>query len=108
MRGTLHLRHSEIRDALYHTFYANPSRALSPSSRTYHHLVSFRTALTRHHALWHHREALLRTLHFARAIKQKTAELASAEAADDADTERDLNDKHGPSCHRVSFGKRKK
>ncbi|GJC80896.1 hypothetical protein ColLi_03734 [Colletotrichum liriopes] len=76
-RGNLHLRHREIRDALYHTSYANPSRALPP-------LLGPTT-------IW-----------------QKTAELASAEAADDADTERDIHDKHDPSCHRVSFEKRKK
>ncbi|GKT54079.1 hypothetical protein ColTof4_06233 [Colletotrichum tofieldiae] len=107
-RGNLHLRHHEIRDALYHTSYANPSRALPPSSRTYHHLVNFRAALTRHQALWHHRKALRRTLYSARAIKQKSAELASAEAADDADTERDIHDKNDTSCHRVSFERRRK
>ncbi|GKT46901.1 uncharacterized protein ColSpa_07082 [Colletotrichum spaethianum] len=107
-RGTLHLRHREIRDTLYHAFYADASRTLRPASRIYRHLVDYRAALTRHQALWYHRKALRRTLSSTRALKQKILELAVAEAADDADTERDLRDKHDPSCERVGFAKRKK
>ncbi|KAJ0167891.1 hypothetical protein CTA2_12305 [Colletotrichum tanaceti] len=107
-RGTLHLRHREIRDVLDRTFSAHPSRILHHSSRTYRLLAEYRAALARHRALWHHRRKVRRTLHTARALDQESARLAADEAAADADTERDFHDDKDPSCQRVRFDKRRK
>ncbi|KAK2041778.1 hypothetical protein LZ31DRAFT_567702 [Colletotrichum somersetense] len=107
-RSTLHRNHRSIRDLLHHTFFFNPSRVLRASDETYHTLTAHRAALTRHQALWRHHRARRRTLRAARALAQRTEALAAAEAADDADAERDPNDPRDPARDRVAFAQRKR
>ncbi|WQF75299.1 hypothetical protein CDEST_00313 [Colletotrichum destructivum] len=107
-RGTLHLRHREIRNALDRTFSAHSSRVLHHSCRTYRLLTGYRAALARHRALWRHRREVRRTLRITHALDRKNARLVADEAAADADTERDFHDDKDPSCQRVRFDKRRK